>query len=68
MAEACRAGDCCEQCHTDYSGQRNWGYECNNCISELPNDATYKIAARYCKNCAGMFCPKCGGDFLNSIL
>lgn len=63
------AGDCCEMCHKNYASERNWGMECPNCISELPNDADYDISARYCRACLSSWsCPKCGGNLMNSIL
>jgi hypothetical protein len=64
-----RAGDCCEMCQKNYSNDRNWGLECPNCISALPNDEGYQISARYCRAClTSRSCPKCGAVLMNSIL
>lgn len=64
-----RAGDCCELCHKNYAEARNWGMECPDCISQLPNDAGYDISARYCHAClTSRSCPRCGANLMNSIL
>jgi len=77
-----RAGDCCELCKRNYKGEHRWGLECPNCISKLPNDRDYDIAARFCDSClleekrkviplARMgtgSCPQCGAELLDSIL
>jgi hypothetical protein len=50
-AAGARAGDCCELCKKDLRGERNWGFECSNCTSRLPNPESYKISARFCYEC-----------------
>lgn len=73
-ANEVRAGDCCELCRKNYSGNHGWGEECSGgCTSALPNDAPYSISARYCHSCINTKlmrhqCPRCGAPLLDSIL
>ncbi|MFC2019039.1 hypothetical protein ACFLU4_03680 [Chloroflexota bacterium] len=67
-----RAGDCCDLCKRNYEGEHNWGFECPNCISKLPNDLDFQILARFCRDCRprmdGVGCPYCGAALTDSIL
>lgn len=80
--DSVRAGDSCELCKKSYKDQHGWGLECLNCISKLPNDFNYDIAARFCHAClleekrkemplaqmGTRRCPQCSAELLDSIL
>lgn len=82
MSHDVRAGDCCELCKRNYKDEHRWGLECPNCISKLPNDKDYQIAARFCHDCLLQVkrkeiplaqmgtrrCPQCGAELMDSIL